>query len=235
LRAIVVTAAGTGGDLGGLSRGIQTSLADLEKPVDVSVELGGQKREMDLAQKYLRGALLLAIFLVYVVMACQFESLLHPLVIMASVPLAAVGVVLGLDALDVPLSVTVFLGLILLAGIVVNNAIVLIDRINQRRAAGHPLRESVLEACGARLRPIMMTSSTTILGLLPLTGWLDGLPLLGLLSGGGAGAELRAPMAITVVFGMTVSTALTLIVIPVLYYLVSLPLERRATRAEAAP
>jgi HAE1 family hydrophobic/amphiphilic exporter-1 len=235
LRAIVVTAAGTGGDLGGLSRGIQTSLADLEKPVDVSVELGGQKREMDLAQKYLRGALLLAIFLVYVVMACQFESLLHPLVIMASVPLAAVGVVLGLDALDVPLSVTVFLGLILLAGIVVNNAIVLIDRINQRRAAGHPLRDSVLEACGARLRPIMMTSSTTILGLLPLTGWLDGLPLLGLLSGGGAGAELRAPMAITVVFGMTVSTALTLIVIPVLYYLVSLPLERRATRAEAAP
>ncbi len=218
LRAMVVTAASEQADLGAVSRRVEDSLRDLPKPDEVGVELGGQKREMDSAQKSLRGALLLAIFLVYVVMACQFESLLQPLIIMVSVPLAAIGVVLGLDLLEIPLSVTVFLGLILLAGIVVNNAIVLLDRINQRRDEGDELRAAVLEACSARLRPILMTSATTVLGLLPLTGWFDGLPLVGWISGGGAGAELRAPMAIAVVLGMSISTLLTLIVIPTVYY-----------------
>ncbi len=232
-RAIVVTASGSGLDLGGFAQAIESSLASLKTPSDVLVEMGGQKREMSAAQASMRAALLLAIFLVYVVMACQFESLLQPLIILVSVPLAGVGVVFVLEALSIPLSVTVFLGLILLSGIVVNNAIVLIDRVNQRRAQGDGLAQALLEAGGARLRPILMTTATTVLGLLPLTGWLTAVPLLSAL-GGGAGAELRAPMAIAVIAGMSVSTLLTLVVVPTLYYLIGLPGERRAlARAEA--
>jgi HAE1 family hydrophobic/amphiphilic exporter-1 len=115
--------------------------------------------------------------------------------------------------------VTVFLGVILLAGIVVNNAIVLIDRINQQRAAGLPLREALQEAGSTRLRPIMMTTATTVLGLLPLTGWLENVPLISMISSG-EGAEIRAPMAITVIAGLAMSTLLTLVVVPAVYYLV---------------
>ncbi|HVS18756.1 MAG TPA: efflux RND transporter permease subunit, partial [Planctomycetota bacterium] len=154
--------------------------------------------------------------LVYVVMACQFESLLQPLIILITAPLALVGVAFALDLLGIPLSVIVFIGLIMLAGIVVNNAIVLVDRINQKRAAGMGLEDAILEAGRSRLRPILMTTSTTVIGLLPLTGWLAGLPLVGAL-GSGEGAEIRAPMAVTVIAGLTVSTLLTLLVIPVVY------------------
>ena len=228
-RGVIVTAAGTGLDLGGMTRQIEDSLATLVTPEEVSVQLGGQKREMDQAQSSMRFALLLAMFLVYVVMACQFESLLQPLIILVTVPLAMVGVVFALDLLGLPVSVTVFIGMILLAGIVVNNAIVLIDRVNQRRAAGEDLREALVEAGSTRLRPIMMTTATTVLGLLPLTGWLVGIPGLDVL-GSGEGAEIRAPMAITVVTGLATSTLLTLIVIPVVYYLVA-----RLSPAVAAP
>jgi HAE1 family hydrophobic/amphiphilic exporter-1 len=135
-----------------------------------------------------------------------------------------VGVVFTRAFLDVPLSVVVFIGLILLAGIVVNNAIVLVDRINARQAAGLGVMEAIVEAGEARLRPILMTTATTVLGLLPLTGWLAGLPLVGAF-GSGEGAEMRAPMAITVIAGLISSTVLTLIVIPVIYKLVAgLPL-----------
>jgi hydrophobic/amphiphilic exporter-1 (mainly G- bacteria), HAE1 family len=219
-RAVVVSAASTGLDLGGLTTRIEAALSDLRTPGDVSVELGGQKREMDKGTRSMQGALLLAIFLVYVVMASQFESLLQPFIILFSVPLAGVGVVLVLDALQIPLSVVAFIGLILLAGIVVNNAIVLVDRINQQRAAGMNVRDALLEAGSARLRPILMTTATTVLGLLPLTGWLAGIPWLGQF-GAGEGAEMRAPMAITVIAGLTSSTLLTLVVIPVIYRLVS--------------
>ena len=219
-RAVVVEATSTGLDLGGASRRIEEALASMVIPSDVTVELGGQKREMDEAQSSLNFALLLAVFLVYVVMASQFESLVQPLVILLTVPLAAVGVILGLEVLGVPLSVVVFMGLIMLAGIVVNNAIVLIDRINLRRAEGHDVREAILEAGQARLRPILMTTLTTILGLLPLTGWLSQVPLLGSF-GAGEGAEIRAPMAITVILGLATSTLLTLIVIPTAYSLVT--------------
>ncbi|TDJ72418.1 MAG: efflux RND transporter permease subunit [Planctomycetota bacterium] len=215
-RAIVITATSTGLDLGGVTKRIESTLASLVTPDDIDVGLGGQKREMEEGMKSLRFALLLAIFLVYVVMASQFESLLQPLIILFSVPLAGVGVVLVLDALDIPLSVVVFIGLILLAGIVVNNAIVLVDRINQKCRAGLETTAALLEAGRARLRPILMTTATTVLGLLPLTGWLAGLPFVGTL-GAGEGAELRAPMAITVIAGLLSSTLLTLIVIPVIY------------------
>jgi HAE1 family hydrophobic/amphiphilic exporter-1 len=190
---------------------------------------------MDEGLASLRFALLLAIFLVYVVMASQFESLVQPFVILFSLPLAAVGVIFALDLLSVRLSVVVFIGLILLAGIVVNNAIVLVDRINQNRAAGLELREALLEAARARLRPILMTTATTVLGLLPLTGWLTAIPIVGGL-GAGEGAELRAPMAITVIAGLTSSTLLTLVVIPVIYSLTArlVPGGRKRSVAAAA-
>ncbi len=226
-RAILVTAAGAGLNLGQLNRDIELELAGMTPPEDVTVQLGGQKRELDDAQSSLRFALYLAIFLVYVVMACQFESLLQPLIVLVTVPLALVGVVFTLEALSVPISVTVFLGVILLAGIVVNNAIVLIDRVNQQRTAGMGVAEALIEAGGTRLRPIMMTMATSVLGLLPMTGWLEKLPFLASLSGG-EGAEIRAPMAITVIAGLSVSTLLTLIVIPAVYYLVYRKGERAA-------
>ncbi len=218
-RAILVTASGGGLDLGGLNQEIERRLATMTPPGDVTVQLGGQKRELDEAQSSLQFALYLALFLVYVVMACQFESLVQPLIVLVTVPLAMVGVVLVLEALSIPISVTVFLGVILLSGVVVNNAIVLIDRVNQQRASGAALIEALVEAGTTRLRPIMMTTATTVLGLLPLTGWLDQLPLISSLTGG-EGAEIRVPMAITVIAGLSTSTLLTLIVVPAVYYVV---------------
>ncbi len=230
-RAIVVSAITGGGlDLGGTSGAIERELASLQLPEDVVVQMGGQKREMEEGQKSMTFALLLALFLVYVVMATQFESLIQPLIILVTVPLAFVGVVFALDALSIPVSVVVFIGLILLAGIVVANAIVLISRINQTREGGLELRESILEAGATRLRPIYMTANTTVIGLLPMTGWLVWIPVVGAL-GSGAGAELRAPMAITVVVGLTCSTLLTLVVIPTVYWLLY---RGRQTRAVAA-
>lgn len=215
-RAALVTAASEGLDLGGLNKRIEHALSDMVLPGEVIVEMGGQKQEMEKGSRSMKGALLLAIFLVYVVMASQFESLLQPFVILFSVPLAGIGVVLALNQLSIPISVVVFIGLILLAGIVVNNAIVLVDRINQKREAGLEVNEAILEAGRARLRPILMTTVTTVLGLLPLTGWLVGLPGLGEF-GAGEGAEMRAPMAITVISGLLSSTLLTLVVVPVIY------------------
>ncbi|MFM7298410.1 MAG: efflux RND transporter permease subunit [Planctomycetota bacterium] len=232
-RAVVVTGSPTGADLGGLAQRIERELASLELPDDVTVELGGQKREMDAAQSSMQGALLLALFLVYVVMACQFESLVQPLVILLSMPLAVIGVVAALVALSIPVSVIVFIGLILLAGIVVNNAIVLVDRCNQNRAAGMSIRDALLEAGPTRLRPIFMTTGTTVIGLLPMTGWLEGLPWIGAL-GAGEGAEIRAPMAITVIAGLSMSTLLTLVVIPALYAVTEGWLERLRKGNKAA-
>ena len=153
-------------------------------------------------------ALGLSVFLVYVIMAAQFESLLHPLVIMFSIPLAFFGTLLTLYLFDVNLSIVVFLGMIMLAGIVVNNAIVLVDYINTLRGRGFPRQRAIVGAGLVRLRPILMTTATTILGLLPMA--------LGL----GQGAEIRTPMALAVIGGLATSTVLTLIVVPVIYELV---------------
>jgi len=218
-RAIVVSAESASLDLGGMAQRIGRALDGLQTPEDVLVQIGGQKREMEAAQSSMRFALILALFLVYAVMACLFESLVQPLIVMITVPLAAVGVVYTLDWLDIPLSVIVFIGMILLAGIVVNNAIVLLERTNQLRAEGMGVISALQETCKSRLRPIYMTTATTVLGLLPMTGWLGGLPGLSAL-GAGEGAELREPLAITVVAGLSVSTLLTLLVVPCLYRLV---------------
>ena len=152
-------------------------------------------------------ALLLAVFLVYLVMASQFENLLQPLLILFTVPLAGAGAVLGLWLTGTRVSVIVFIGLIMLAGIVVNNAIVLIDRINQLRAEGMAVPDAIIEAGATRLRPVLMTTLTTVLGLLPMV------------LGSSDGAEICSPMAITVIWGLSLSTLLTLVFIPVLYRL----------------
>jgi HAE1 family hydrophobic/amphiphilic exporter-1 len=138
-------------------------------------------------------------------MASQFESLLHPFIIIFTIPLALIGVFIFLYIFSIPASIVVFLGGIMLAGIVVNNAIVLVDYINQLRDRGMKKIDAIITAGKVRLRPIMMTTSTTVLGLLPMA------------IGMGDGAEIRTPMAITVIIGLLTSTLLTLIVIPTVY------------------
>jgi len=230
-RAAVVTASlASLLDLGGITDRVQERLVTLSLPPGIRVQVGGQKREMDEALGSLGFALGLAVFLVYAVMAAQFESLLQPFLILFSVPLAGVGAVFALAVTGTPVSVVALLGAVVLAGIVVNNAIVLVDRINRNRAAGLPLEEAIVEAGGTRLRPILMTTTTTVLGMLPLTGWLAGVPGLGGL-GGAEGTELRAPMAMVVISGLTASTLLTLIVIPVGYRLLVPARSRRGSAA----
>ncbi|MGH8400201.1 MAG: efflux RND transporter permease subunit, partial [Gammaproteobacteria bacterium] len=206
-RVAVISANIAKGDLGTAATEVEASLANLAVPSGVSVRVAGQNEEMQSSFNSMQLALGLAIFLVYLVMAAQFESLIHPLVIMLSVPLALVGAVFALFITHTTISVVVFIGLIMLAGIVVNNAIVLIDLVNQLRARGMERDEALVEAGRSRLRPIIMTMLTTTLGLLPMA--------LGI----GQGAEIRAPMAITVIGGMLFSTLLTLVVIPVAYAL----------------
>jgi HAE1 family hydrophobic/amphiphilic exporter-1 len=204
-RVALVTANLNYGDLGTAALEIDQIIANLNFPNDMRVQLTGQNEEMAVSFKSLRFALLLAIFLVYLVLASQFESFIHPFVIIFSIPLALIGAIWALWLTGSTISVVVFIGLILLAGIVVNNAIVLIDLINQLRARGMKKQEAILKAGHSRLRPIVMTMLTTTLALLPMA--------IGL----GEGAEVRAPMAITVIGGLTVSTLLTLVVIPVVY------------------
>ena len=207
-RCIVIRANLSGADLGGALDAIQRQLGSLVLPRGVSWDLVGQSREMQHSLNSLLRALLLAVFLVYVVMASQFESLLHPLVILVSVPLAILGVIPALWLTGTALSVVVLLGAIMLVGIVVNNAIILVDTINMHRRRGLSLAEAIPHAARVRLRPILMTTTTTVLGLMPL--------LLGM----GEGAEMRQPMALTVIVGLLTSTLLTLFVIPTLYHAV---------------
>ncbi len=210
LRGAEVHATLSGFDLGTSQEKLQLELANFDLPDGITARIGGQKEEKDASLQSLTMALLLAVFLVYVVMASQFENMVQPFIILLTLPLALVGVIFTLELLAIPLSVVVFLGGIVLAGIVVNNAIILIDQINHLRARGGNKIEAIIEGANIRLRPVLMTTMTTVLGLLPLTGWI----------GGGEGLELRAPMAIVVVAGLTISTLLTLIVIPLVYSLV---------------
>lgn len=193
------------GDLGTAVQEVEKMLRAKPLAAGVTVNIGGQSEELEASVNSLIFALSLAIFLVYLVMASQFESLLHPFVIMFTIPLAAVGAVLALKLSGNPLSVVVFIGLIMLVGIVVKNAIVLIDRVNQLRREGVPKRQAIAEAAESRLRPIAMTTIATLVGFAPLA------------FGIGEGSEVRAPMAITVIGGLAVSTLLTLVVIPIVY------------------
>ncbi len=218
-RAAIVSANLSRFDMGGTARKISAAIAPIREQSGLNLELGGQGRELGSAMKSMNLALALAIFLVYLVMASQFESLYQPFIIICSIPLAFVGVVFALRLLEINLSVIVFIGGIMLAGIVVNNAIVLLDYINQLRRRGLEKTDAIVQACRVRLRPILMTTATTVLGLLPLTGILGLLPLEGLPLGMGEGVELRAPMAVTVIAGLISSTFLTLFIIPLIYSL----------------
>ena len=219
-RAAVVSANLSGMDLSRASRAILDELQDLRGrlPATVSLTLAGQNRELATSYRSLLMALALAVFLVYLVMASQFESFIHPLVIMFTVPLGLVGVILALALTATAVSVVVLLGLIILSGIMVNNAILLVDYANKVRRSGQTSRAALLQAGQVRLRPILMTTLTTVLGLSPMAlGW-------------GEGAEIRAPMAIAVMGGLLFSALLTLFFIPVVYELV----DRRSEGAGAA-
>lgn len=206
-RAIVVSAGLAYGDLGDAVAELEQIIERTPMPTGVAAQVAGQSEEMEVSFRSLQLALALAIFLVYLVMASQFESLIHPLVILFSIPLAAIGAILALYVTGTAINVIALIGMVMLVGIVVKNGIILIDLVNRLRAQGVSQREALLQAGPIRLRPILMTTLTAILGLLPMA------------IGGGEGAEMRAPMAITVIGGLAVSTLLTLVVIPVVYTL----------------
>lgn len=205
VRVTVVSSNLRGIDLGTAIAEVREMVRENPLGTDIRMHMGGQGEELDASMKSLFFAFALAIFLVYLVMASQFESLLHPLVILFTVPLAMVGAIGALWLDGSPVSVVVFIGLILLVGIVVKNAIVLIDKVNQLREEGVSKREAIMGAAESRLRPIIMTTCTTLFGFAPLAFL------------GGEGAEVKAPMAITVIGGLLVSTILTLVVIPIVY------------------
>jgi HAE1 family hydrophobic/amphiphilic exporter-1 len=220
-RVAEVTALPATRDLGQALAAVDTAVAGLVLPAGARIELAGQNEELAVSFNSLWLAMALATFLVYVVMASQFESLIHPFVILMAVPLGAVGVVAALLLTANSISVLVLIGAIMLAGIVVNNAIVLVDAVNRRRREGRELDEALVGAGSERLRPILMTTATTVLALLPMA--------LGL----GAGDELRAPLAITVIGGLTVATFLTLLVIPCLYRVIgAAPVRERVDESE---
>jgi len=174
-------------------------------PPEFSYELTGQNKEMETSMNSLAMAMILAMFLVYIVMASQFESFLHPFLILFTIPMAFIGVFVTLFVLNIPIGITVYIGMIVLVGIVVNNAIVLIDYINTLRKRGMEKLEAIKQAGQVRLRPILITTFTTVLGLFPMAVGL------------GEGTEIRAPMAVSIIAGLLSATFLSLILIPVVY------------------
>ncbi len=204
-REVRITGDIAGRDLRSITADIQKRLDNLNLPEGYFIEFGGQSKDMMESFGSLGLAIILSIVLVYMVMASQFESLFSPFVIMFSIPPTFIGVVVGLLLTGKSLSVPALIGYILLVGIVVNNAIVLIDYVNNLRQKGVERNEAILKAGPLRLRPILMTTLTTVLAILPLA------------FGGGSGNESQAPMAVVVIFGLSFSTLITLVLIPVVY------------------
>lgn len=192
-------------NLGAISKEVDKKIDELDLPDETEVVFSGDRELLESSIDDLVLAFVLAIILVYLVMAAQFESLKYPFVIMFTVPLMVIGVAIALTATQTPISLTVIIGIIVLAGIVVNNAIVIVDYINQKKERGLNPHEAIVLSVKDRARPILMTALTTILGLVPLA--------LGI----GEGAEINQPMGITVIGGLISSTFLTLFVIPVMY------------------
>lgn len=207
-RSAILSADLKGVGLGEAMRQIEAVIAKNPPPVGITYQAGGQNEEMQTSFQSMLFAMGLAIFLVYLVMAATFENLIHPLLILFSIPLAGVGMILGLYYSGHSISVIAMIGAIFLAGVVVNNAIVLVDAINRFRREGLEKMDAIVYACRIRLRPILMTTLTTVLGLLPMA------------IGFGEGSELRAPLAVVVSTGLVVSTLLTLVVIPAIYMIV---------------
>lgn len=206
-REVTISSDVAGRDLNSVYMDVQAKLAEFNLPEGYSFDIGGEAEEMAEAFGSLGLAIVLSIILVYMVMASQFESLFSPFIIMFSIPPTLTGVVIGLLLTGHTLSVPALIGYILLIGIVVNNGIVLIDFVNQLRESGMERDQAVLHAGPIRLRPILMTTLTTVLAITPLA------------FGGGTGNESMAPMAIVVIFGLSFSTLITLLLIPVVYTL----------------
>lgn len=207
-RQIVVYANTVGITPGDLIQKIQTEMIpDMNMQVGYRYKMIGQADTMAKAFSEIAKAVILAIIMIYMVLAAEFESFMQPLVIMMSLPFAIIGAVLGLMVAGQTANMMSLIGFTMLLGLVTKNAILLVDYANQARAKGKPLREALREACALRIRPIFMTTLSTILGMLPIA--------LGL----GAGAELRQSMGVVLVGGLTTSTLLTLVVVPLLYLL----------------
>jgi HAE1 family hydrophobic/amphiphilic exporter-1 len=204
-RIVAVHADVATGDLAEATRDMERALADLARPADVRWEIGGENEEMRRSFRALIFAMVLAVLLVYMILAAEFESFVHPFTVLLSVPLGTFGAVLALWITGAGLNTVSLIGMVVLVGIVDNDAVVKVDFINQMRRKGMSVRDAIREAGHARLRPILINTITALLGLLPMA--------LGI----GPGAELQAPLAIAVFGGLITATALTLIVIPVVY------------------
>jgi HAE1 family hydrophobic/amphiphilic exporter-1 len=194
-----------GANLGDLSTAIQTRVSAMSLPAGYTVSLGGDTEQLQETGGYVVESLVLAIVLIYLVLASQFGSFVQPLAIMMSVPLALIGVLLALLITGDTLNIMSMIGVILLVGLVVKNAILLIDNANQRRTEGASITDALVQAGEARLRPILMTTLAMIAGMIPVA------------LGNGEGGEFRAPMGRAVIGGLVTSTILTLLVVPVAY------------------
>jgi HAE1 family hydrophobic/amphiphilic exporter-1 len=215
---VAVQADVVSGDLAQATTDIDAALRDLPRPERLRWEIGGENEEMRRSFRGLIFAMILAIFLVYMILAAEFESFVHPFTVLLSVPLGTFGAVIALWITGAGLNVVSLIGMVVLVGIVDNDAVVKVDFINQMRRKGLDVREAIREAGHARLRPILINTITALLGLLPMALAI------------GPGAELQAPLAIAIFGGLITATALTLIVIPVVYDL----LEEARGRAREA-
>ena len=185
---------------------IRQAVKGIELPVNYSVTVTGEEEKRQESMNSLLFALALSVILVYMVLASQFESLLHPFTILLTIPLAVVGAILLFFLTGTTINMMGVIGIVMLVGIAVNNSIILVDRINQLKADGTGLTDAIVQAGQQRIRPIIMTTLTTILALLPMTFSF------------GEGASLRSPMAIAVIGGLVTSTLMSLMVIPCVYY-----------------
>ena len=222
LRAATVSITPNSDDVGTASISVQAAIDKLELPAGVSAKLGGVTAQQSDAFSQLGLALLIAILIVYVVMVATFKSLRQPLLLLVSVPFAATGGVILQVISGVPLGVPSLIGVLMLIGIVVTNAIVLVDLVNQYRTRGMKVGDAIVHGASRRLRPILMTALATIFALLPMAIGLTG-----------HGGFISQPLAIVVIGGLVSSTLLTLVVLPVLYYLVEGAKERRHYRRAA--
>ncbi|WP_300394301.1 efflux RND transporter permease subunit [Fusobacterium sp.] len=206
--SVSVSANDGGVGLGNIQKEMKKAFEEINPPSYISYKWGGESEKLADATSQLGMSLAISIFLIYALLASQFENFIFPVIIIGSIPLALIGVVFGLIVTNQPIDIMVMIGVIMLAGIVVNNAIVLIDFIKMMRERGSEREDAVIESCRTRLRPILMTTMTTVFGMLPLS--------LGI----GEGSEIYRGMAITTMFGLAFSTLLTLVVIPIFYTLV---------------
>jgi HAE1 family hydrophobic/amphiphilic exporter-1 len=221
-RAATITARPTGDNTGAVSADLQSAIDGLKLPAGATAEIGGVSSDQDEAFANLGLAMLAAIAIVFMLLVATFRSLAQPLILLVSIPFAATGAIGLLVATGTPMGVPAMIGMLMLIGIVVTNAIVLIDLINQYRRQGHGVVEAVIEGGRHRLRPILMTALATIFALLPMA--------LGIT---GEGGFIAQPLAVVVIGGLITSTLLTLLLVPTLYAMLELRKERRAKKRAA--